>query len=72
MAEAEKLMAEICANAPIAVKFTKMSVTRGMQMPLEYALQLEQTLLPLLLMTQDVQEGMAAFAQKRKPTFKNA
>lgn len=71
MAEAEALMAEIFKQAPIAVKYTKVCVNRGVEMPLDYALELELDLVTICVQTDDAKEGVAAFREKRKPVFKN-
>jgi enoyl-CoA hydratase len=47
-----------------------MAVWQGIDLPLGDALRLEQTLGEPLRQSEDVQEGMAAFAEKRKPRFK--
>jgi E-phenylitaconyl-CoA hydratase len=60
----------ICANAPLAVQTAKMAVWKGLELPLADGLRLENTLGEPLRQTEDVQEGIAAFAEKRKPQFK--
>ncbi len=47
------------------------AVTRGLGMPVQEGLRLEADLSTLAFQTQDAAEGMAAFAAKRKPTFKD-
>lgn len=71
MDEVMGVMRQIAANAPISVKYSKLCVNKGMETPLEYALEFERDLLPLCITTEDAQEGMRAFAEKRKPVFKN-
>ncbi len=61
---------KICANAPLAVQTAKMAVWKGLEMPLADGLRLENTLGEPLRQSEDVQEGIAAFAEKRKPQFK--
>lgn len=60
----------ICANAPLAVQTAKMAVWKGLEMPLADGLRLENTLGEPLRQSEDVQEGIAAFTEKRKPRFK--
>ncbi len=60
----------ICTNAPLAVQTAKMAVYKGLDLPLADGLQLENTLGEPLRQTEDVQEGIAAFAEKRKPQYK--
>lgn len=69
--EAAIEMAErICANAPLAVQTAKMAVWKGLELPLADGLRLENLLGEPLRQSEDVQEGIAAFAEKRKPQFK--
>lgn len=64
-------MAErICANAPLAVQTAKLAVWQGLDLTLEDGLRLEQVLGEPLRQTEDIQEGIAAFTEKRKPQFK--
>ena len=60
----------ICQAAPLAVRAAKEAMLRGVSMSLEQGLQLENTLLSYLLGTEDFDEGITAFAEKRKPTFR--
>jgi enoyl-CoA hydratase len=59
---------EIAEMSPIAVAMIKEEVLMTYQKPLDESLSLERKL--LLWQTQDHDEGIAAFAQKRKPHFK--
>ena len=43
---------------------------RGLEMPVDEALELEATLFGLVASTADMREGTAAFLEKRKPVFK--
>lgn len=67
--ESRALMGRIVVNAPIALGFAIEAVTRGLEMPLEEGLALESHLFSLLGQTSDMQEGVAAFLEKRKPSF---
>ncbi|WP_409968297.1 enoyl-CoA hydratase-related protein [Bengtsoniella intestinalis] len=58
-------------NAPIAVKFTKNCVERGMQMDMDSAIALENELYSMCFATDDQTEGMTAFMEKRTAEFKN-
>ncbi len=60
----------IAANAPLAVQAAKELAVRSRDMDLASGLRLEQMTSRLLQQTEDVQEGRAAFAEKRKPRFR--
>ena len=70
MNAAVEMANKICANAPLAVQTAKMAVWKGLELPLADGLRLENTLGEPLRQSEDVQEGIAAFAEKRKPQFK--
>lgn len=70
MESAAELAEQICKNAPLAVQTAKAAVWRGLELPLADGLRLEQALGEPLRQTEDVQEGIAAFTEKRKPQFK--
>ncbi len=59
----------IAAKAPIAVRLAKEAVLKAAEMPLEAALDHERKLFALLFATEDRREGVAAFIEKRKPSF---
>lgn len=71
MDEVMSVMKQIAQNAPISVKYTKICVNRGLELPLDYALEHERNLMPLCMNTEDAKEGVQAFSEKRKPAFKN-
>jgi enoyl-CoA hydratase/carnithine racemase len=53
-----------------AVSLIKRSVLEGVEMPLVAGLALERELQNRLFVTEDAKEGLSAFAEKRKPSFK--
>src|SRR6266446_3980758 len=67
---AEAIAKKIIANAPLAVKYTKEAIERGVEMPQEEGLFLEATLFGLVCATEDKREGTTAFLEKRPPQFK--
>ena len=69
--KAEELMNSILLNAPMAVAYAKQCINRGAESSLDYALELEQNLVSMLVPTHDLQEGSKAFLEKRSPVFLN-
>ncbi len=53
-----------------AIGLIKRSVTEGLEVPLKQGLALERELQNRLFITEDAKEGLKAFVEKRKPTFK--
>ena len=68
--EALSLARAIAENAPLAVRAAKAAVWRGLDVPLEEGLRLEQLLAEPVRQSEDAQEGPRAFLEKRKPEFK--
>jgi enoyl-CoA hydratase len=65
-----KLASKIAAQPPLAVKALKEVIALGPDASLETALTLERQAFQLLFTTEDRDEGIAAFLEKRKPVFK--
>lgn len=63
-----ELAAEIAANAPLALRATKELVNRSGQLSVADVARQDE-LLELVLAAPDAQEGAAAFAEKRPPTW---
>jgi enoyl-CoA hydratase len=68
--EALRLAARIAAMPPVAVIAAKEAVNRAFELSLEAGLEFERRNFYLLFDTEDSDEGMAAFAEKRTPTWK--
>ena len=68
--EAEEIAKKLVARAPIAVRYAKEAVNKGMDMTLAQGLRLEADLSFLLQTTKDRAEGIKAFLEKKKATFK--
>ena len=68
--EANDLAQRIESKAPIALKYIKEAVSKGMDMTLPQGLRLECDLYMILHTTQDRTEGITAFREKRRPQFK--
>ena len=62
---------KIAKKAPIAVKYSKEAINRGMQTDLDSAIAIEANLFGLCFSTEDQKEGMAAFLEKREAVYKN-
>jgi enoyl-CoA hydratase len=69
-AETEALARTIAAKAPIALRFIKEAVNKGLELTLEQGLRLEADLYFLIHTTADRTEGINAFLKKRPPKFK--
>ncbi len=69
-AETETLAGTIAAKAPIALRFIKEAVNKGLDLTLEQGLRLEADLYFLIHTTADRTEGINAFLKKRPPKFK--
>lgn len=67
--EAERLAGVIASRGPIATRYAKEAVARGMEMPLDQALRHETDLTIILQSTADRAEGVRAFVEKREPRF---
>jgi enoyl-CoA hydratase/carnithine racemase len=69
MTAAMDMAKEIASKGPIALRYVKESIHKGMDMTLEQALRLEADLYCLLHSTRDRIEGIKAFQEKRTPRF---
>jgi enoyl-CoA hydratase len=70
MPEALKIAARVAELSPVAVAFAKQAVNRAFETTLVEGVRHERALFMSLFGTQDQREGMAAFAEKRKPAFR--
>ena len=68
--EARRMTAHLAAFAPFVPRTMKAMVHFGMEASLAGALMLEKYAQGALVQTEDKQEGITAFLEKRKPTFK--
>ena len=69
-AGADKLARTLLSRGPLAQRSALDAVHQGLEMPLEKGLQFEAALFGLLASSQDMQEGMTAFMEKRPSQFK--
>jgi enoyl-CoA hydratase len=70
LASALELAVAVAAMPPLAVIAAKEAVNRAEQLDLEAGLESERRSFYLLFATEDQREGMAAFTEKRPPTWK--
>jgi enoyl-CoA hydratase len=69
--EAIRTAQKICELSLPSVMMAKESVNRAFETTLSEGVRFERRLFHSLFATEDQKEGMAAFAEKRKPGFKN-
>ena len=69
-AVAGALAAELATGAPLAQHFIKAGLDRSFAMTFEQALTFEEQAQAILLSSDDVDEGAAAFLEKRPPRFR--
>ena len=62
--------AELASKAPVALKIAKALINKGADVSLDAAIALEREGFGVVASTEDLQEGVSAFTEKRKPTFK--
>jgi len=60
----------ICKNGPLAVRAVKECVLKNLRLPLKEAFELELDYSAKVFMTEDAQEGLAAFREKRAAVWK--
>lgn len=70
MEKALEMARIIASKAPLAVKYSKEAVNRGMQTDIDSAIAIENSLFGMCFSTVDQKEGMKAFLEKRSPVFK--
>lgn len=62
---------KIADKAPIAVKYSKEAINKGMQCDMDTAIAIEANLFGLCFASQDQKEGMKAFLEKREAKYIN-
>ncbi len=70
MGRALEVAGVIASGAPIALRYAKEAVLKSMDVTLEQGLGLEADLSVVLQTTQDREEGLSSFAEKREPEFR--
>jgi enoyl-CoA hydratase/carnithine racemase len=69
-AAADRLAAELAGAGPLAVAQAKRAIDGGFDLPMKEALAHERACYDVVLESEDRNEGLAAFAEKRPPVFK--
>ncbi len=68
--EVMNLARTLAKGAPIALRLAKYAINFGYELPVEAGQALESAYFGVVASTEDVQEGFAAFFEKREPKFK--
>jgi len=68
--EARKMARKIMSNAPLAVKYAKSAVNKGLQTDIDTGMAIEADLFGICFSTEDQKAGMGAFLNKEKASFK--
>ncbi|HEY9566922.1 MAG TPA: enoyl-CoA hydratase-related protein [Thalassobaculum sp.] len=71
IAEAMAFLGDITCHGLPALAFARQAVTRALDLPIHEGLKVEADLSTLAFRTEDAEEGLAAFVEKRKPSFKD-
>jgi len=61
---------DLAGKAPVALRVAKAVIDKGAEVGLDSALALEREGFGVVASTEDLQEGVSAFMEKRKPIFK--
>jgi enoyl-CoA hydratase/carnithine racemase len=70
LGKAREIVTAMAKNGPLALMTIKQAVNRGLDVPLMHGWYEEQDLAYLLAFSEDRDEGVTAFAEKREPKFK--
>lgn len=64
------LAKKIAQGPPLAIQLAKLHLYQGLKMDLDTALEFIATTQPICVLSEDHKEGVAAFREKREPSFK--
>ena len=70
LAEAKRVARAIAEKSPIAVRLAKEAVDKAFEAPLSVGLEYERRAFYLARASEDADEGLRAFVEKRKPNFR--
>jgi len=65
-----ELALDVCRSSPVGVREAKRAIDRGLEVPMEHAIELEEQAWRRAVASDDRTEGIAAFNQKREPQWK--
>jgi len=68
--EAKRLAHEIATKSPLAVSLAKEAVSKSYETTLSEGIEFERRNFYMMMSSEDKQEGMKAFLEKRKPSYK--
>ena len=68
--ETRKWAASLAEKPPLAIRYAKEALNRAMELNLADAMSIEARLQNITMLSDDSQEGILAFVEKRKPKFK--
>ncbi len=69
--EAKSMAKKIASKAPLAIQLAKESIIKSLEVPMNEGLNFERKNFYALFSSDDQKEGMKAFMEKRKATWKN-
>jgi len=70
MDEVKRLAQRIVQNGPLAIKSCKRAINKGIELSIDEALRLELSEYDKVSKSEDAQEGIISFLEKRRPSFK--
>jgi enoyl-CoA hydratase len=68
--EAKRVAREIAAKSPVSVRLAKDAIDQAFETPLSAGIELERRSFFLARASEDADEGLSAFVEKRKPDFR--
>tara|TARA_Y100000768_G_C23710638_1_gene555586 strand:+ start:47 stop:559 length:513 start_codon:yes stop_codon:yes gene_type:complete len=69
--EVLKMARKIASKSNLTIKIGKQAFYKQLEMPLKDAYKFTSKMMTLNMLSQDAKEGISAFLEKRKPTWKN-
>jgi enoyl-CoA hydratase len=67
---ARRVAREIAAKSPVSVRLAKEAIDQAFETPLSAGIELERRSFYLARASEDAEEGLSAFVEKRKPEFR--